>query len=116
MDGVMFLAYVKEFLCPALKPGDLVIGDNLSSHKVAGVADAIEAAGARFIHLPPYSPDLNPIEKLFTNSRPCCARPPNAAAQRSGPKSETFWITSHPRHVSTTSIPRDLAPLKSKLL
>lgn len=65
MDGAMFLAYVKEFLCPTLKPGDLVIADNLSSHKVAGVVEAIEAAGAKLIHLPPYSPDLNPIEKLF---------------------------------------------------
>jgi transposase len=65
MDGAMFLAYVKAFLCPTLKPGDVVIADNLSSHKVAGVVEAIEAVGAKFVHLPPYSPDLNPIEKFF---------------------------------------------------
>lgn len=65
MDGVLFLAYVREFLCPTLKPGDVVIADNLSSHKVAGVTKAIEAAGAQLVYLPPYSPDLNPIEKLF---------------------------------------------------
>ena len=65
MDGAMFLAYVKAFLCPTLKPGDLVIADNLSCHKVAGVAEAIRAVGAELVHLPPYSPDLNPIEKLF---------------------------------------------------
>ncbi len=65
MNGELFLAYVRTFLCPTLKPGDVVIADNLSSHKVAGVRDAIEAAGAKLVFLPPYSPDLNPIEKLF---------------------------------------------------
>jgi transposase len=66
MDGPSFLAYVRQFLCPTLKPGDVVIADNLSSHKVAGVKQAIEAVGARIRYLPPYSPDLNPIEKLFS--------------------------------------------------
>ena len=65
MNGQLFLAYVRTFLCPTLKPGDVVIADNLSSHKVAGVQDAIEAAGAKLVYLPPYSPDLNPIEKFF---------------------------------------------------
>jgi len=65
MDGALFLAYVHAFLCPALRPGDIVIADNLSSHKVAGVREAIEAVGATIRYLPPYSPDLNPIEKLF---------------------------------------------------
>ena len=66
MDGEMFLAYVRQFLCPTLQPGDTVILDNLSSHKVAGVKDAIIAAGAAVMFLPPYSPDLNPIEKFFS--------------------------------------------------
>ena len=65
MDGQTFVAWVSQFLCPTLKPGDIVIADNLSSHKVAGAAQAIESAGATFIYLPPYSPDLNPIENLF---------------------------------------------------
>lgn len=65
MDGVMFLAYVRRFLCPTPGPGDIVILDNLSSHKVAGVKEAIVAAGATPLYLPPYSPDLNPIEKIF---------------------------------------------------
>jgi transposase len=65
MDGAIFLAYVQDFLCPTLNPGDLVIADNLSSHKVAGVRQAIEAVGAQIRYLPAYSPDLNPIEKLF---------------------------------------------------
>lgn len=61
----MFLAYLREFLCPTLNPGDIVIADNLSSHKVAGVREALEAAGASLLYLPAYSPDLNSIEKLF---------------------------------------------------
>jgi transposase len=65
MDGEAFLTYVRTFLRPTLKAGDIVIADNLPSHKVAGVRDAIEAAGATLRYLPPYSPDLNPIEKLF---------------------------------------------------
>lgn len=65
MTGALFLKYVQHFLCPTLHPGDIVIADNLRSHKVAGVKEAIEAVGARIRYLPPYSPDLNPIEKLF---------------------------------------------------
>ena len=65
MDGEVFLAYVENFLCPTLKPGDIVVLDNLSSHKVAGVREAIESVGAILRPLPPYSPDLNPIENLF---------------------------------------------------
>ena len=66
MDGEAFLIYVQTFLCPTVHPGDIVIADNLPSHKVAGVRAAIEAAGATLRYLPPYSPDLNPIEKLFS--------------------------------------------------
>jgi len=66
MDGEAFLVYVEQFLCPTLKDGDIVIADNLPSHKVAGVRQAIEATGATLRYLPPYSPDLNPIEKLFS--------------------------------------------------
>jgi transposase len=65
MDGALFKAYVKEFLCPTLVPGDIVVWDNLSSHQVAGVREAIEAVGAVLKPLPPYSPDFNPIEQVF---------------------------------------------------
>lgn len=65
MNGEMFLAYVRNFLCPTLRPGDIVILDNLSSHKVTGVQKAIAGTGASLRYLPPYSPDLNPIEKFF---------------------------------------------------
>jgi len=66
MDGEVFLAYVREFLVPTLAPGDIVVLDNLGSHKVEGVAEAIQAAGAILLYLPPYSPDFNPIEKFFS--------------------------------------------------
>jgi transposase len=66
MDGELFLAWVKQGLAPGLQPGDVVILDNLATHKVAGVRAAIEAAGASLEYLPPYSPDLNPIENLWS--------------------------------------------------
>jgi transposase len=64
-DADIFLAYVEQVLCPALKPGDVVVMDNLSSHKVAAVRESLEAVGAEPLYLPPYSPDLNPIEKAW---------------------------------------------------
>jgi transposase len=65
MNGDIFRAYVEQVLAPTLRPGEIVILDNLASHKVAGVREAIEANGASIIYLPPYSPDLNPIEQAF---------------------------------------------------
>jgi transposase len=66
MDGEMFLAWVVEGLAPTLQKGDVVIMDNLATHKVQGVAEALEAAGARLLYLPPYSPDFNPIENMWS--------------------------------------------------
>ncbi len=66
MNGVTFLAYVRQQLVPTLRQGDWVIMDNLSAHKVAGVREAIEAVGAKVVYLPPYSPDFNPIELVFS--------------------------------------------------
>jgi len=65
-DTEIFLAYLDHVLCPQLRPGDVVVMDNLSSHKVKGVRERIEAAGAELLYLPPYSPDLNPIEKAWS--------------------------------------------------
>ena len=65
INGQSFLAYVEQFLIPTLKPGDIVILDNLGSHKGEAVRQAIRAAGARLLFLSPYSPDLNPIEQVF---------------------------------------------------
>jgi transposase len=65
-DAGVFRGYVEQCLAPALTPGDIVVMDNLASHKVVGVCEAIESVGASLWYLPPYSPDLNPIEKLWS--------------------------------------------------
>lgn len=78
MNGECFLAWIEQMLAPLLKPGDIVVMDNLPAHKVAGVRRAIEARGAALDYLPPYSPDLNPIEngfaKLKAHMRKAAAR------------------------------------------
>lgn len=66
LNGDAFTVYARDVLAPSLRPGDTVICDNLSSHKAAGAAEALEACGAKLIFLPPYSPDLNPIEKFYS--------------------------------------------------
>jgi transposase len=66
INGRIFLAWVQQHLCSELRPKDIVVMDNLSAHKVAGVCEAIEKVGAEVRYLPPYSPDLNPIENLFS--------------------------------------------------
>jgi transposase len=65
IDGATFRAWIEQFLAPTLDVGDIVVADNLGSHKVAGVREAIDARGASMLFLPSYSPDLNPIEQLF---------------------------------------------------
>jgi transposase len=84
MDGELFLAWVERFLCPTLHPADIVVLDNLSSHKVDGVRQAIDAVGATVLYLPPYSPDLNPIEKFFSKLKTLLRK----AAKRS---TEALW-------------------------
>jgi transposase len=66
MNGAIFREYTEQMLSPALHPGDIVVMDNLAAHKVTGVLEAIEARQAELWYLPPYSPDLNPIEKLWS--------------------------------------------------
>lgn len=68
-DGDVFLAYLNEVLCPQLKPGQLVVMDNLGAHKVDGVRELIERTGASLCYLPPYSPDFNPIEKCWAQMK-----------------------------------------------
>ena len=65
MDGEHFRAWTEQFLAPVLKPNDIVVMDNLPSHKVTGIRKTIEAQGAKLLYRPPYSPDLNPIEMVF---------------------------------------------------
>lgn len=81
MNGAIFRAYVEQCLASTLSPGDIVVMDNLSAHKVAGIARAIRACGAQLLYLPPYSPDLNPIELLFAKLKALLRK----AAERSIP-------------------------------
>ena len=82
INGELFLAYVEQVLAPTLTRSDIVIMDNLGSHKPTGVRQAIEAAGARLLYLPPYSPDLNPIEQAFAKLKALLHA--RAAADRQG--------------------------------
>jgi transposase len=66
INGALFLSYVQQQLAPTLSHGDMVVMDNLAVHKVAGVREAVEAAGAHIVCLPPHSPDMNPIELVFS--------------------------------------------------
>jgi transposase len=77
-DGDVFRVYVSEVLCQSLRRGDIVVMDNLGAHKVSGVREAIEGRGAKLIYLPPYSPDLSPIEKCWSKIK-CALR--SAAAR-----------------------------------
>src|SRR5262249_16720130 len=76
INGASFLAYVQQVLVPTLTPGDIVIMDNLGSHKRQAIRRAIRAAGAKLFFLPPYSPDLNPIEQVFAKLKPLRRKPP----------------------------------------
>jgi transposase len=103
INGERFRAWVEQALAPTLGPGDLVIMDNLGAHKVQGVRDAIEARGARLRYLPPYSPDLNPIEQVFAKLKTCCAPPPPVPSTPSGTPSAKRSMPSHPPNAPTTS-------------
>lgn len=87
MNGTAFLAYTEQVLAPSLHKGDVVILDNLSAHKAAGVRQAIHAVGARLLFLPPYSPDFNPIENAFAKLKALLRK----AAERTIPD---LWQTT----------------------
>ena len=100
----IFLVCLDHFLCPALTPGDGVVMDNLSSHKVDGVRQRLEAAGANLLYLPPNSPDLNPIEKawakfqqLLQSDKHQCNRPSTKPSQKHSRKyPQTAMVQVHP--------------------
>jgi transposase len=85
INGEAFRAYVEQILAPTLRPGEVVVMDNLGSHKVAGVREAIEARGASLLYLPPYSPDLNPIELSFAKLKALLR-------QRAARTREALWL------------------------
>jgi transposase len=86
MTGEVFRAYVEQVLIPELSPGDVVVLDNLAAHKVVGIRKMIQAAGASLLYLPPYSPDLNPIEQVFAKLKALLRK---AAARTK----EALWTT-----------------------
>lgn len=94
INGQLFAAYVEQFLVPTLQPGDIVIMDNLGSHKGQAVRQAIRSAGARLLFLPPYSPDLNLIEQVFAKLnvllRKAAERSVEATWQRIGSLLDAF--------------------------
>ena len=89
MTGEVFRAYVEQMLVPSLAPGDVVVMDNLAAHKVSGVREAIEAAGASLLYLPPYSLTSTLSSSSSPSSRRSCVKPQHAPKMPSGPPSET---------------------------
>ena len=115
MDGECFLAWVEQMLVPTLRPGDIVIMDNLAAHKVAGVRQAIEASSAELRYLPPYSPDLNPIEPS-PSSRRMSASLPRAPSTRSNGLPPTPCRSSNLTNAQTSSLTPDTDRIKRNLL
>jgi len=105
-DGEVFKAYVEQVLCPKLRPGDVVILDNLSAHKVPGICEPIQARGAQLLYLPPYSPDLNPIERPGPSSRSFSATPKHELKKhwiRPSPMPSKPLLPTMPPHGSATA-------------
>ena len=103
MNGNAFLAYVEQVLAPSLKPGDIVVLDNLSAHKVPGVRETIEAAGARLLYLPPYSPDFNPIEQLFAKLKTLLRKAAERSIDGLWNRIANLLDAFRPRNAPTTS-------------
>jgi len=96
MDGPLFLGWVMQGLVPCLQPEDVVIMDNLATHKVAGVREAIEAVGARLKYLPPYSPDFNPIEPMWSKVKQTLKREEPRNARQLLKAAKTAFATVTP--------------------
>lgn len=96
-DTEVFLGFLDQVLCPQLKPGHVVVMDNLAAHKVAGVAERIQATGAQLRYLPPYSPDLNPIEKCWAQVKQYlrAAKARSVAALESAVDAALASLTAH---------------------
>jgi transposase len=98
------------------KPGDIVVLDNLSAHKVPGIREAIEAAGAKLLYLPPYSPDFNPIEQLFAKLKALLRKAAERSVEASGTASHAFSMLSSQMNAPTTSATPDMLQVKWKRL
>jgi transposase len=116
MNGDAFLAYVEQALVPELRPRDIVIMDNRPAHKVNGVRQAIEAAGASLRYLPPYSPDFNPIEMAFAKLKAALRAARREPSPTSGKPSPTPFVASPRKNAPTISPPQDTMQREWKML
>ena len=116
ITGCAFRAYVAQFLAPALAPGDVLVLDNLSAHKVDGVRQAVTAAGASILDLPPYSPDFNPIEQLFAKLKVILRERSRRAPRTSSGRPSAASSTPRPLNAPTTSTTAAMVPSKMKVL
>jgi putative transposase len=110
INGESFLRYVEQFLVPTLKPGDVVVMDNLGSHKAAAIRQALRAAGARLIYLAPYSPDLNPIEQAFSKLKHWLRTAGSAPSTTLASASHRSSRPSPRQNAGTTSSTQDTVP------
>ena len=109
MTGPAFLAYVEQVLIPTLKRDDIVVMDNLPAHKIAAARDAIAAAGAQFFLLPPYSPDMNPIEMVFSKLKTLLRQAPERTVEGLWRRIGACSTNSLPANAATTSAPLAMA-------
>jgi putative transposase len=116
INGERFLSYVEQFLVPTLKRDDIVVLDNLGSHKGKAVRNAIKAAGARLLFLPKYSPDLNPIEQVFAKIKGSSERPRPARSTPSPTPSPKLSPPSRLMNVQTISPAQDTMQPERKML
>jgi putative transposase len=116
INGERFHAYVEQFLVPTLKPGDVVILDNLGSHKGKAVRKAIRNVGARLVFLPKYSPDLNPIEQVFAKFKTLLRKREREATRRSPTPAAKSSPSTRPPNAPHTSRTQDTRRPKSRTL
>src|ERR1051326_5539887 len=116
ITGAAFRAYVEQALTPALQPGDVVVMDNLAAHKMAGIEEAIAAAGGNLLYLPPYSPDLNPTSSSLPSSKRYCARRPRAPKRLYGKPPASYSIWFRPSSAGAISPMPDTIPPNAKML
>ena len=116
INGRAFTAYVEQFLVPTLAPGDIVIMDNLGSHKGKAVRRAIRAAGAKLLFLPPYSPDLNPIEQVFSKLKTLMRKAAERTVEDTWRRVGKLSTSSPPKNAPTTSATPDMLQSKTVTL
>jgi transposase len=116
INGELFTVYVEKVLAPTLAKGEIVILDNLGSHKGKPARNAIRAKGAHLLFLPPYSPDLNPIEQVFAKLKHLIEPQSHATSRQPGERSANSSISSPTRSAPTISKTQGMFPYKSIML